>query len=112
MDKSIIQKAASEENWIAFLNYKKEKQHLQAKEEKEIQEFIDRKAYLDLCQAWKKGCYPSDFPVKTTVNKSGTNKKRTVYSFQGDDGIFLKFIAFQLYRYDEIFCENCYAFRR
>ena len=39
-----------------------------SEEEKEIQEFIDRKAYLDLCQAWKKGCYPSDFPVKRTVN--------------------------------------------
>lgn len=112
MDKSIIQKAACEENWIAFLNYKKEKQHLQAKEEKEIQEFIDRKAYLDLCAAWQKGCYPSDFPIKRTINKGGTNKKRTVYSFEGDDGIFLKFIAFELYRYDEIFCENCYAFRR
>lgn len=35
-----------------------------------------------------------------------------MYSFQGDEGILLKFIAFHLFRYNEQFSKNCYAFRR
>lgn len=112
MYKPIIQEAAIEENWISFLNYKIEKQHLSLAEEKEIRDFIKRKSYLALCEAWQRNAYPSDFPLKRTINKEGAKKKRIVYSFEGDQGIFLKFIAFYLYRYDYVFCDNCYAFRR
>lgn len=38
--------------------------------------------------------------------------KRAVYSFDGDEGLFLKYIAWQLYQFDDVFCENCYAFHR
>ncbi|MDE5910661.1 MAG: hypothetical protein K2H52_18365 [Lachnospiraceae bacterium] len=112
MDMSILHKSASEENWLDFLNYKIEKQHLAKAEEAQFRQFIDRKAYLPLCRAWQEGRFPSELPVKRTVNKEGTEKKRVVYSFEGEEGIFLKFIAFCLYRYDDLFCDNCYAFRR
>lgn len=112
MHTSILQKAAEEENWRIFLTYKTEKQHLSASEEKELQDFIKKKAYLPLCQAWQEGKYPTTLPLKRTINKEGTRKKRVVYSFEGDEGIFLKFISFWLYRYDSLFCDNCYAFRR
>lgn len=109
---TILEKAASEECWMDFLNYKIEKQHLSKAEEQEIRTFIEAKAYLSLCNAWQKGGFPSDVPVKRIVNKEGTGKKRIVYSFQGEEGIFLKFLAFWLYQYDNVFCDNCYAFRR
>ena len=112
MHTTILQKAAVEENWQIFLTYKIERQHLSAAEEKALRDFIERKAYLPLCQAWQKECFPSGFPVRRTINKEGTRKKRIVYSFEGDEGLFLKFISFQLYQYDSLFCENCYAFRR
>lgn len=112
MHTTILQKAAEEENWRIFLVYKTEKQHLSAAEEKELRDFIERKAYLPLCQAWRERKYPSTLPLRRIINKEGTQKKRVVYSFEGDEGIFLKFISFWLYRYDSLFCDNCYAFRR
>lgn len=112
MRTSILHTCASEEGWQDFLNYKIEKQHLPKAEEEQIRQFIGRKAYLPLCRAWQEGRFPSELPIKRIVNKEGTEKKRVVYSFEGDEGIFLKFIAFCLYRYDDLFCSNCYAFRR
>lgn len=112
MGNSILNEAALEENWQNFLIYKLERQHLSLPEENCIRDFIARKAYLPLCDAWKHGQFPSQFPLKQTINKEGTQKKRIVYSFPGDEGIFLKFIAFHLFRYDDFFAQNCYAFRR
>ncbi|MBD5546818.1 MAG: hypothetical protein HDQ97_05415 [Lachnospiraceae bacterium] len=112
MHTSILLKSANEESWLDFLNYKIEKQHLSKAEETKLRQFIERKAYLPLCRAWQEGRLPSELPIKRMVNKEGTKKKRIVYSFEGDEGIFLKFIAFCLYQYDAVFCDNCYAFRR
>lgn len=112
MNETILEEAGREDSWLSFLNYKLEKQHLSDKEESQIRDFIARKAYLPLCDAWRRGAYPSTLPVKRTVNKAGTRKKRVVYSFLGDEGIFLKYIAFSLYRFNDIFSKNCYSFRR
>lgn len=112
MHTSILSKSAKEESWLDFLNYKIEKQHLSKTEEIRLRQFIERKAYLPLCRAWQEGKFPANLPIKRVVNKEGTKKKRIVYSFEGDEGIFLKFIAFCLYQYDAVFCDNCYAFRR
>ncbi len=112
MTETIIQKAADKQAWLDFFEYKLNKQHLSHHEEEELQEFIEKEAYLSLCRLWKQGGYPSQYPVKRTINKQGSRKKRIVYSFPGDEGMLLKFIAFHLYRYDWYFCDNCYAFRR
>lgn len=112
MNQTMIEIAAKEENWHAFLQYKLDRQHLSCQEEKELRDFIERKDYLPICELWKQHKYPASLPVKKTINKMGTRKKRIVYTFPGDEGIFLKFIAFHLFRYDSLFCHNCYAFRR
>lgn len=112
MENSVLYEASKEENWYAFLQYKLDKQHLSRQEEAEIRDFIARKAYLPLCKLWDRQQYPSRLPIKKSINKQGTLKKRIVYSFPGDEGIFLKFIAFHLFHYDAFFCDNCYAFRR
>lgn len=112
METSILKEAVLEKNWQTFLQYKLDKQHLSRQEEAEIRDFMERKAYLPLCKLWDEGQFPATLPVKRMVNKQGTRKKRIVYSFPGDDGILLKFIAFHLFRFDSHFCDNCYAFRR
>ncbi len=109
---TILEKASCRESWQAFLNYKLERQHLDAGQERELRDFMERGAYLPLCQAWARGEFPAQYPTKRVINKQGTKKKRIVYSFTGDEGIFLKFIAFQLFDFDDYFCDNCYAFRR
>ena len=112
MMKSILEEAGQESAWRSFLDYKIEHRNLSAGEEAEIQDFIDRKAYEKLCAKWRDGQYPMSLPVKKVINKQGTGKKRVVYSFQGDEGVFLKFIAYHLHRYSDVFASNCYAFRR
>ena len=109
---TVLEKASCHNSWQDFLNYKVDKQHLYPEEAEKIREFVERRAYLGLCEAWERGAYPGQYPLKRKVNKQGTKKKRIVYTFPGDEGIFLKFIAFQLYAYDGHFCSNCYAFRR
>lgn len=112
METNIVELAATRESWLAFLNEKKEKQHLSHKEEKQIRDFIDRQGYLPLCKSCKEGLFPSSLPIKQTINKEGSRKKRVVYTFSGDEGIFLKFVAHSLNEYEDIFSDNCYAFRR
>lgn len=112
MSVTILEMAGCEASWLEFLEYKLNRQHLDAREEREIREFIKRKAYLPLCDAWRNGGFPVGYPVKRVVNKQGSKKKRIVYSFPGDEGVMLKFIAFQLFQYDGYFYNNCYAFRR
>ena len=51
-------------------------------------------------------------PQKKIINKMGTGKKRVVYTFDPDAMQILSFIAYLLYRYDDRFAPNCYAFRR
>lgn len=112
MSATILEMASCEACWQEFLEYKLSRQHLDAREEREIRDFMERKAYLPLCDAWRRGEFPAGYPVKRVVNKQGSEKKRIVYSFPGDEGILLKFIAFQLFQYDGYFYNNCYAFRR
>lgn len=112
MSDIILEMAGCEASWQEFLEYKLNRQHLDTREEREIRDFMERKAYLPLCDAWRKGEFPAGYPVKRVVNKQGSRKKRVVYSFPGDEGLMLKFIAFQLFQYDGYFYNNCYAFRR
>lgn len=112
MQQTIFEKASDPESWQDFLNYKLEKQHLSSFEEKALRKFIETKSYLSLCRRWQEGTFPSRFPVKKSINKSGTRKKRIVYSFEDGENIFLKLLAYELFYYDYLFCRNCYAFRR
>lgn len=112
MTKTILQEACSPKAWLEFLNYKLDKQHLSRQEEAELRDFIEKEEYLKFCTLWEKEQFPQNYPQKRTINKQGSRKKRIVYSFPGAEGVMLKFIAFHLYRYDDYFCDNCYAFRR
>ncbi len=112
MINTIIEDAGKEDSWRSFLQYKTEKQHLSKEEEKQLAYFIERKAYLPICKLWSENAYPMSYPQKQIINKQGSTKKRIVYTFAGDEGLFLKFIAFHLFRYDSFFYDNCYAFRR
>ncbi len=101
---AVIQLAERKDAWEEFLAYKIKKQHLSPKEEAELRTFIGKQAYLVYCENWKKNRYPLQLPVKKVINKEGTEKKRVVYSFEGEEGIFLKFIAYHLFTFDEVFC--------
>lgn len=109
---SILDEISNHSEWQQFLEYKKEKQHLTGQEQTFIENFILQKRYLRYAELIKRERFPSDFPHKKIVNKEGTDKKRTVYSFGEDEALILRFIAYKLYVFDDMFERNCYAFRR
>lgn len=100
------------ERWQEFLQYKSEKQHLSKTEQEELQEYIDEKKYLNVLADIGQEEETLPLPVKKEVNKSGISKKRVVYSYPKEFSILLKMISYLLFRYDGLFADNCYAFRR
>ncbi len=100
------------ESWQDFLTYKIEKQHLSHTEQKELEDYISHQTYLTVLAEITQAGASLPLPYKKEVNKSGVAKKRVVYSFPKDFNILLKMLAYLLYRYDGLFADNCYAFRR
>lgn len=109
---NILDSLYEERQWQEFLQYKIEKQHLSGKEQKEMEEYIHEKKYLPLLIEMEQEGYELPLPFKKEINKGGTSKKRVVYSYPEDFSMLLKMVAFLLYRYDGMFSDNCYAFRR
>ena len=109
---SVLEAIGQRDKWIEFLNYKLEKGHLNQYEMKLFQDYIKDERYLVAYGQIKEGIFPSEYATKKMVNKSGTKKKRVVYSFSDEINIALKFIAHHLYIYDDRLEKNCYAFRK
>ena len=77
----------------------------------EADRFVGEQLYLPVAQRIAQG-ERLGIPVKKTVNKMGTNKKRVVYTFGPDEMRALSLISYLLYRYDHCFAPNCFAFRQ
>ena len=108
----ILEQSMQEEYWNAFLQYKIERQHLSAKEEKQLREFLEKQIYIEWGGRLMEETYVLPLPVRREINKGGSVKKRVVYSYPYELNQMLKFVAYALYRYDDMFADNCYAFRR
>jgi len=108
---SIITQLTRQESWEAFLAYRLMKGRFNWHEFDEADAFVEREDYLPLATKVMEGG-SLGLPKKKIVNKMGTGKKRVVYSFAPDEMLVLKLIAFLLYKYDDQFAPNCYAFRR
>ena len=96
--------------WQEFLDYKIEKKHLSKKEEKVLTDFIEQKLYKGVVSGILSGEELS-IPRKILINKIN-GKKRVVYSFNDNENMVLKLLAFLLYRYDHVQSPGCYSFRR
>lgn len=77
----------------------------------EADRFVGDQEYLRVAQRIAQG-ESLGIPVKKTVNKLGSNKKRVVYTYGPDEMRALSLISYLLYRYDHCFAPNCYAFRQ
>ena len=102
----------NENKWNEFLESKIKSNFLSKKEIKELSIFINEKQYLPICNLIVSGKYNFSIPKKVTINKLGNSKKRTVYMFNDDEVIILKYINYLLYDYDSIFSSNLYSFRK
>lgn len=109
---SILEELKDSAVWEAFLQYKIQRNHLSPKEQEVWTEYVEKRAYEAVTEHLTQEGYVFDYPAKISVNKSGTRKKRIVYSFSETESMVLKAMAYLLYRYDDKVPPCCYSFRR
>ena len=107
---SMLEQLRDPQSWEAFYRYKESLPHAKRFTE-ELRSFVDRKAYLPVCDAIEAGArFP--LPRKKILSKSFSRKKRTVYLYPHAENTVLKLLTFLLCRtYDGLFSANLYSFR-
>lgn len=108
---SILQQITEDKVWEEFLAHRLMKGRFTWRTFEEADTFVEKHLYLQLAQKIAAG-QSLGIPTRKEVNKMGTGKKRTVFCYDQDTMRILKLISHLLYRYDDVFAPNCYAFRR
>ncbi len=108
----ILEQLLLETTWQNFLKYKLDGHYVSKRERDALSSYVGEKRYLPIAEALCRGNYCFFPPLKRTVNKSGTSKKRVIYTFSDDENLFLKCLGYLLYRYDEKLSPKCFSFRK
>ncbi|MBP5721307.1 MAG: hypothetical protein J6W82_09645 [Bacteroidales bacterium] len=108
---SILGQLESQAVWEEFLAHRLMKGRFTWPLFEHADAFVSEERYLPAVRSILRGEGPS-IPERKCINKMGSGKKRTVYSFGSDETRVLKLISYLLYRYDGCFAPNCYSFRR
>ena len=108
---SIISQLDDQAVWEGFLAHRLMKGRFTWPMFSDADDYVADEGYLPVARAFIRGEGPG-IPERKRINKMGTGKKRTVYCFSPEETHVLKLIAYLLYRYDDRFAPNCYAFRR
>jgi len=108
---TILNKLADHQIWQDFLQTKKDGGHLSKFDEKDLCDFVEQKRYIPVVQSILSG---QNLPLPTVaqINKKDTGKKRLVFVFEHDFNVVLKLLAHLLYKYDYLFADNLYSFRK
>ncbi len=110
-EKDIIDMLADKKSFEDYIHNKKERSNISENELAKWKAYIDSERYQDVVRSIRDGDYVIPIPVRRSINKVSTGKKRTIYSFGEEYNRILKIIAFLLHRYDSVFADNCIAFR-
>ena len=106
---SILNELLLADSWEAFYSYKQKntgEEHL-----KELRAFIDQEDYRSVVESMLLS-KPFTPPEKILISKKGSNKKRTVYSYNAEENMVLKLLTHLMIRkYDHLFSDNLYSFR-
>ena len=98
--------------WQKFLQSRLDTNYDTFTEKRVLKDFIENKKYKEITTKLKDNNYIFSIPRKKEINKNHTNKKRIVYSYKFNEMIILKYIAYNLYKYDYLFENNLYSFRK
>ena len=107
---TILEALSSPEIWEAFFQYKSglisSKGELDA-----LRAFIDRRAYLPVCERIRSGA-PMSLPRRVVISKLYSAKKRVVYVYPEPENTVYKLLTWLLLRrYDGLFSPGLYSFR-
>lgn len=107
---TLIEQLADEQTWNEFFSYKQQLGHLSQQHEKELQQFIGEKAYMEVLDRVRTKGFP--LPQKRLISKVNSDKKRVVYTYPTAENYLLKLLTYLLIRrYDRLFAPNLYSFR-
>lgn len=109
---SLLQLLDDKDAWLDFLEYKRRLLPPKCFFLKRLEKYVAQESYHDIAIGLMSGSYRFDLPAKTTINKNGSSKKRTIYRFDWRETMVLKLLTHLLYKYDYKICGNCYSFRR
>lgn len=102
---------SDEKVWIDFYERKVDPIYFRISDAQVLFKFIREKRYVPIVDRILSGEGLS-IPLKNRIAKSGTSKKRTVYSLPEDEAIVLKLLTWLMIRkYDWFFADNLYSFR-
>lgn len=96
--------------WRNFFNNKIDKGHINKLEQKKLEDYINNRKYLEITSNIHS--YEFSYPKKVQISKVGKLKKRIVYCYSESENYILKIIAYKLYKYDYIFPNNLYSYRK
>ncbi len=98
--------------WDRFLEYRTGNGLRSERENAELEKFVGKRLYRGITEKIRSGEYAFPAPRRKSVSKTGTDKRRTVYSFGRRENTVLKMAAFLLHRYDGIFPDSLYSYRQ
>lgn len=108
----MLEQLADHNKWQEFLEYKRSKKLMDKNEQKLLREFIEERRYKPIAEGIINKTYTFSVPKRAEINKTGSGKKRAVYTFLYGENVILKFLSYLLYKYDGKLADNCYSFRR
>ena len=109
---SLLQLLDNKDYWTEYLEYKRRFLPPENRFIKRLSKFVEKEEYHLIASGLMSGSYHYDLPTKTSINKSGSDKKRIIYRFGWFETMTLKLLTYLLYKYDHKICGNCYSFRR
>ena len=108
---SLLDKLSDEKVWIDFYERKVDPAFFRIADAKELFQYVRQKRYLPVVERIMNGRGLS-IPIKKRIAKSGSSKKRVVYSLPEDETMVLKLLTWLMIRkYDACLPENLYSFR-
>ena len=108
---SLLDKLADHSVWIDFYERKVDPAFFRISDARELFQYVRQKRYLPVVERIINGKDLS-IPMKKRIAKSGSSKKRVVYSLPEDETMVLKLLTWMIIRkYDACLPENLYSFR-
>ena len=104
---SLLNELGKREVWNDFRNYRTTRNQLSLRESRQLDVLIEHEGYRKITDTLSFG-----YPVRKTITKLNSSKKRTVYSYSSEETWVLKLLAWLLYRYDDRISDSCFSFRR
>ena len=108
---SLLDELKKDSFWKEFLEYKSAGKNMSSRDEQDLRKYIEEAEYLPVLDGIYRGVrFP--LPQIKELNKKSSGKKRVVFVFDREENYVLKAISYLLHKYDRLFTDDLYSFRK